>query len=78
MKSLEYLDRAGTSEIISYFKSKIHTLEENLQGQIDSLLVEGVPQIEMYQIDALFIKENQIYTYDGVVFQKGGFDETDV
>lgn len=67
MKSLEYLDRAGTSEIISYFKSKIHTLEENLQGQIDSLLVEGVPVIDMYQIDGLFIKSNQIFTYGNVI-----------
>lgn len=67
MKSLEYLDRAGTSEIISYFKSKIHTLEQNLQGQIDSLLVEGVPAIDMYQIDGLFIKSNQIFTYGNVI-----------
>lgn len=67
MKSLEYLDRAGTSEIISYFKSKIHTLEENLQGQIDSLLIEEVPVIDMYQIDGLFIKSNQIFTYGNVI-----------
>ena len=37
----------------------------------------GGSAIKEYQIDALFIKENQIYTYDGVMFQKGGFDETD-
>lgn len=66
METLEYLDITGASEIISYFKNNIHTLKEDLQSQIDTILVGGVPAIGPLSIDALFIKNNEIFTYGNV------------